>query len=86
MEEYGYASGAVDVKPLETLSSIADEAERSVTLISAFITRFRHGHVPEAASSGQLKPVPSGHTGQIERLRDAVSNIDNLARELGSIG
>ena len=87
--DYAYAGEAcTENRPLENLSSIADEAERTATLISAFITRFRHGN-PAPASGGDkamLKPVPSGHHGQIERLRDAVSQLDKLARDLNTLG
>ena len=75
-----------EAKPLEAIPQIADEAERAATLISAFIVRFRHGHAGEAAKPTQLAPVPSGHAGQIDRLRNAVFEIDKLARELGTIG
>lgn len=88
MEEYGYAqSGAVDVKPLDTICNIADEAERTATLISAFIARFRHGDIPEQANAArQLQPVRSGHVGQLDRLREAVADANKLARELGTLG
>jgi hypothetical protein len=75
-----------DTKPLEGLASIAEEAERAATLIDAFITRFRHGSGPIGTGTTQIKPVPSGHAGQLERLRDAVFTVDKLARELGTIG
>ena len=90
MMDYAHTGDAVcaDTKPLETIGAIADDAERAATYIAAFITRFRHGNMPSVAGANttQLKPVPSGHHGQIERLRDAVFEIDKLARELGSIG
>lgn len=77
-----------EVTPLDSIGAIAEEAERAGTYISAFIARFRHGKIPEAApgSIGQLKPVPSGHAGQIDRLRDAIATIDRVARELQTIG
>lgn len=81
-------SACVDVTPLESISNIADEVERSATYIQSFITRFRHGHTdqPYTAASNQLRPVPSGHAAQITRLRDAVATVDQLARELQTIG
>jgi hypothetical protein len=51
-----------DSKPLEGLASIAEETERAAALISAFITRFRHGNpAPTAGGMNAIKPVSSGH-------------------------
>jgi hypothetical protein len=85
---YAYECGPDETKPLETLSTIADEAERTATLISAFITRFRHGHISGnvGGEKATLAPVPSGHAGQLNRLRDAVSQLDMLARDLNTLG
>jgi hypothetical protein len=82
----GTCAAECDTKPLETISAIADDAERTATLISAFITRFRHGHVPTTPEKTQPQPVPSGHAGQLTRLRDAVFNLDKLARDLNTLG
>lgn len=72
-----------DTRPLDTIATLADEAERSVHLITEFIDRFAgHGR----AGSAAVAPVPSGHSGQIDRLRAALNDIDKLARELGTIG
>ncbi len=75
--------GRGDTRALETLSTLADEAERSAELIAAFIGRFA-GHGGNGAA--MVAPVPSGHSGQIDRLREALASIDKLARELGTIG
>ena len=77
-----------DSTPLDSISGIADEAERCAGYIEAFITRFHHGGVSQvvAAKAAQLTPLPSGHAGQIQRLRDAVASVDKLARELQTIG
>jgi hypothetical protein len=79
-----YDQPECEIKPLESIANIAEDAERSATLIEAFLTRFRHGQGGEKTS--QVTPVPAGHRGQIERLRNAVCEIEKLARELGTIG
>jgi hypothetical protein len=85
--DYAYDRPECDMKPLETIANIAEEAERAGTLISAFITRFRHGSLPEPNSGRDgIKPVPSGHAGQLTRLRDAVATVEKLARDLGTLG
>jgi hypothetical protein len=89
MNEHAYGVAGkpeCETKPLETVASIAEDAERAATLISAFIVRFRHGNSGDASKAAQLAPVPSGHAGQIDRLRAAVFEIDRLARELGTLG
>jgi hypothetical protein len=70
-------------RPLDTVQYLADEAERSAHLIAEFIDRFR-GHGGNAGNA--VTPVPCGHFGQLDRLRNALVTIDQLARELGTIG
>ncbi len=75
--------GRGDTRALETLCILAEEAEKAAEQIASFIYRFTgHG----GAESSDIAPVPSGHSGQIDRLRKALAEIDKLARELGTIG
>jgi hypothetical protein len=78
-------SESPDVPYLDRVVAIAEEAERSATLIEGFIARCRGGGIMSGASAATA-PMPSGHFAQLNRLRDAVSEIDKLARELGTIG
>jgi hypothetical protein len=78
------ACGVTDSRPLDTIQFLADEAERSAHLIREFIERFRGSGDP-AKGNGPV-PVPSGHFGQLDRLRSALSSVDQLARELSTIG
>jgi hypothetical protein len=73
-----------DTRPLETIQNLADEAERSAHLIREFINRFRGSGEPKGV--GGPTPVPSGHFGQLDRLGNALVSVDQLARELGTIG
>ena len=76
-------------RPLENIAYLAEEVERSAGLVRAFIGRFRAGTIPTTAGAlppATIAPVPSGYDGQLRRLRNVVGELDNLARELGSIG
>lgn len=92
MDGYATADCANETsdRPLDNVPYVAEEAEATAVLIRDFISRFRHG--PQAPSGGvlasgaKLTPVPSGHVGQLTRLRDAVAELNKLARELGTIG
>jgi len=68
---------------LDGVSEIANQAERAADLIEAFIARFRGG---KAEQTPAPQPVPSGHSGQLERLARAVGTVCNLASDLRSIG
>ncbi len=72
-----------DSTPLDSLAVLTEETERSAHFIQEFIDRFRGSGSDKV---GGPTPVPSGHMGQIARLREAVSSVDKLARELRSIG
>lgn len=78
------AECASDTRPLDTIAHLADEAERAARFINDFIDRFRGGGNVKVASGPT--PVPSGHFGQLDRLRSNLSAIDAAARELNSIG
>lgn len=81
-----YAGEAVAAPAyLDGISEVANQAERAADLIEGFIGRFRGGKA-ETSPSSSPQPVPSGHSGQLERLARAVGTVCNLASDLRSIG
>lgn len=70
--------------PLDRISYFADRIESSVEQISRFNNRFYSE--PNSDKSDTVKPVPSGHLGQIERLGGAIDDLCNTIQRLSDIG
>ncbi|MES2752780.1 MAG: hypothetical protein V4661_15535 [Pseudomonadota bacterium] len=74
---------AADRPYFAQFGDLADEAERTAEAIESFIDRCRGSG---GAKSASVSPVPSGHFGQLDRLKYALAEANKLARELQTIG
>lgn len=75
-----------DTREMDRIEQAADRLSLVSDRLHGFLARFHGMEVPAAPSGGQVAPVPSGYRGQMDRLYDHLTQVEQQVGELISLG